>query len=138
MTLPTLMKIEYRSPLWLSWRHRDLTARVGFTYPWPRWMRLNVGFRFHLGFEKDGEWPGLHLHVTLMWLTLYAHLGGCWQDEDGESRSLATMGVYLNTYGLRYIGCWLGHRPVRHDYPRSDHYFVECTRCHATLDHDLR
>lgn len=124
---------RYRMPFSIRLRGRDLTVRLGFTYPWPTWMRLNVGFRLHFGWDKDGELPGVHAWIDITRLHLYLHLGAGWQDEDGENRSLIQLGAYFQTYGIRYIGCWLGHDPERVDYPTA--YFVSCKRCDKDIEH---
>jgi hypothetical protein len=123
---------KYRLPFAASIRGRDLKVRIGTTYPWPTWMQVNVGFRLHFGWDKDSELPGLHLWADVTWLHLYAHLGGGWTDEDGEHRTLLTAGAYLKTYGLRYVGCWFGHKP-KHELIGTTE-FVTCDRC----DTDLR
>lgn len=121
-----------RLPFSAHLRRRDLRVRIGFSYPWPTWMQINAGLRFHFGWEKDGELPGLHLWIDVAWLHLWLTVGAGWTDEDGEHRTFLSAGAYLKTYGLRYVGCWFGHKPERCEY--TDRYYVSCSRCDADLE----
>lgn len=114
------------SPLWITVTRRDLTIVVGYTRP-----EANVHLRLHYGWERQGELPGLNLSLTLWRLRLSSGIGQGWQDEDGEDRGLLYAQARFQTYGLRYVGCWFGHKPTTSKYMAGHVY---CDRCDVSLE----
>lgn len=116
----------------LKWHGSKRGARLvlGWGYPLPA---CNVSVRLHWHCEREGEWPGIHLGAHLWRLEVYAGLGGLWWNEDAEDRSLFNISATVNTYGLRYVGCWFGHVPERREYPHTDHWYTSCKRCDGQL-----
>lgn len=113
------------SPVGIGLRRRDLSLRIG----WYRFASLSV--RLHFGFDRTSELPGLNVSLHVWRLRVWAGIGSGWQDEDGEGRSLGGLNVTFTTYELRWIGCWLGHKPAESE--RMSGY-VYCDRCEQPFE----
>jgi hypothetical protein len=114
------------TPIALRARHGDAYVRIG-NYHW----HLHATARLHYRWRRDEELPGLHLGLEVWRLHVYAGLGSGWQGEDGEDRSLLQLGASVKTYGLRYIGCWRGHKPKTYEGTRG---YTYCERCDEQID----
>lgn len=113
------------SPIGISVKRRDLNARVGL----PRFATLSA--RLHFGLDRTGELPGLNVTLHIWRLRVWAGIGSGWQDEDGDDRSFCGLNVAFTTYGLRWIGCWFGHKPTASKYIGGHVY---CDRCDVSLE----
>lgn len=115
------------SPIGLRFTRYDVKVQVGLDRP----VALSVSVRLHFRWERIGELPGIHAWVNVWRLNVHAHVGGGWQDEDGDRRTLLGTYATFQTYGLRYIGCWLGHKPR---YASGMLGYVYCSRCKTSLE----
>ena len=112
------------SPIWPSVSRRDLRLRLGWERP-----ALNLSGRLRVGFNRTDELPGLVVWLHVWRLNISAGLGFGWMDEDGDGRTFANFRATFTTYGLRWIGCWFGHKP---ESLWTSH--VSCARCDASLE----
>jgi len=97
--------------------------------------RATATVRARWGWVREGEGPGCHASLNLWRLSLYGGIGGFWQDEDGEDRSVVHLSATFKTYGITYIPCLVrGHKP-------NDSLiagYVYCDRCQETLEYPPR
>jgi hypothetical protein len=115
------------SPLRLLVSRYGVKVWIGLHRP----VGLNVSFRLHWRWDRTGELPGVHVWSQLWRLGIGVLVGGGWQDEDGENRTLLNAYATFQTYGLRWIGCWFGHKP-RVSSNMLGH--VYCDRCGTSLE----
>jgi len=113
------------SPFSISLKRRDLSVRAGWY-----WL-ASLSARLHFGFDRTSELPGLNVTLHVWRLRVWAGLGSGWQDEDGDGRSFCGLNVTFTTYGLRWIGCWFGHKPTDSKYIGGHAY---CDRCDESLE----
>ena len=117
------------SPAWGSLSRRALKLRIG----WEHRPAVYLSLRLHFGLDRTSELPGLNITLHVGRLNVWGGIGSGYQDEDGEGRSLVGLNVTFTTYGLRWIGCWLGHKPEAAKYAPHRLY---CARCDESLDTD--
>lgn len=116
------------SPVWPTITKTGVSLRIGWVY---RPFTANLWIGLHWGWDRTGELPGVTASLDLWRLRVAAGLGGGWQDEDGETRGFVYLNGRVQTYGWRWIGCWLGHKPE----PSSwDPLHIYCVRCDESLD----
>jgi hypothetical protein len=115
------------SPLWITLKRRDLTVRLGWEFV------ASLTVRLHFGWDRTSELPGLNVSLHVWRLRVWAGIGSGWQDEDGDGRSFVGLNVTFTTYGLRYVGCWFGHKPETKTYSTMPD-FTYCARCDKPLD----
>jgi hypothetical protein len=117
------------TPLAVKVSRRQASVRVGLPSH-PRIPSLSVRVAFDYGFEKDGCPFGLTVYLDLWRLNLGLSVGGFWLGEESDERALFRLWSDLETSGLRWIGCWLGHKPTESPFTPG---YVSCDRCDATL-----
>ncbi len=117
------------SPVTIKITRRELTMRVGVPYH-RRVPALSAGVDLHYGWERTSELPGISVRFHVWRLRAGMSVGGLWQDEDGDGRALFRLWSDFTTYGLRWIGCWFGHKPEQSEWNPE---YVHCARCDETL-----
>lgn len=111
------------SPIWPKITKTGASLRLGWAY---KPFTANAWIGLHWGWDRTGELPGVNASLDLWRLRLAAGIGGGWQDEDGETRGFIYLNGRVQTYGWRYIGCWLGHKPEPSPWNPDAVY---CDRC---------
>lgn len=115
------------SPLWPTIRKRGASVRIGWAYK-PFTACVSIGL--HWGWDRTDELPGITAALDVWRLRVSTGIGSGWWDEDADSRSFVYLTGRFQTYGLRYVGCWFGHKPETSEYMPNHVY---CARCDAPL-----
>lgn len=122
-------RLNYWSPLTFKVTRRETWLRIGTPHH-HRIPQIAALLELHYGFERTGELPGVSVRLDVWRLDMGLHVGGGWQDEDGNGRALFHLWADFETYGLRWIGCWLGHKPEQ---PFGSESSTYCARCDEHL-----
>lgn len=120
------------SPVGVAVNGKRTRIRLGLPYiRQARHLALSVSVEVDYAWERFAGGTGITVSATIWRLRLGGRIGGLWQDEDGDGRSLFGIWAQFTTYGLRYMPCWFGHKPCAAERVAG---YVYCARCEESLD----